>query len=802
MADLIKTTQVAAQVESDPSPIVKVTQVAAQTETAPPPIMRVYQICAQVEYIGSDSFRVYQCLAQFGAKPHYDTTEILPDRDGLRAGTWGVHGASELSTDYHEAINSVDTNQDGIADDWPAGPTFFPEYVYLTNPAIGNYIDFHLRAGNGATALSDHQLFVASQTISSTGAVTYTVALYQGNPATVGTAIFTYTGAPCGTGGSYPNTPVVTTCGEGTILDIPEGHTKSISDYEDLWVRITISAAATGQVSFGRICLRYPGTSRAEGPGYTSFWLSGVDLTGNILAESLRITKDLQNRSTMEVKLVDVPGTKHILPGEVVYFYWQDRCLFGGRIETVDEEYPEGHYDDYLIIHLRCVDWTRILDRFTVADSWIDTTLDEIVRQIFEDDATGLMEEGITLGEIPSFSFDKVNARREKVSDLLRELCDLAGYSWSIHPATRVLTIREKSGYAAPWTIGDGYTDYRGLRFSRSLDQYRNVQWLVGGKCETSTRTEYFHGHPSTDQTTRPRTFTVSYPISREPTISIKLSGEGAFTAIPSNRIGIKGIDTDETGVIAANPTGWKKWFWSKDDPEISQQSDDDGTANPTLTTEDTIKVEYIGLFPLIGYEESLSGIAERSAAEGGSGRYENVEEDEKTDTLDLAEDRCNRLLAQFGRVPATLKYQIDRDGLEPGMIQPITISGHGVNADYLIEELTITFPKVDLSMLRCDVQSLDGERQEGWVDFWRKSQQAGRKFSLRENEIVANVHTETDTVDIADTITDSVNGSVIIPEETSDPYSIGMYGTVTVDSVEYDLWRYGWSRYGEEITV
>lgn len=797
MADLIKTTQVAAQVESDPSPIIRVSQVAAQTETAPPPIMRVYQICAQVEYIGSDSFRVYQCLAQFGAKPHYETSELLPDRDGLRAGTWGVHGALSGSTDYHEAINSIDANQDGIADDWPAGPTFFPEYVYLTNPAVGNYIDFHLRAGNGATALMDHQLFVASQTISSTGAVTYTIGLYQGNPATTGTLVFSYAGAPCGTGGSYPNTPVVTTCGEGTVLDIPEGHTKAISNYEDLWVRITISAAATGQVAFGRVCLRYPAPPRGyEGPGYTSFTVGGVDLTGYLLNEKVRINKDLQNRSTLEAWLRDDTCSLHIQPGEVVYFYFEDSCIFGGKVETVDEEIPGCLSDSPLIIKLKCVDWTRILDRFTVADSWENQSLETIVREILEDDTLLTDSEGITLGDVPTFPFDKVNFRREKASECLRELCQLAGLSWSIHPYTRVLTIRENATYRAPWTIGDSNETYRRLTLSRSLNQYRNVQWLVGGVGQTSERTETYHGHPSTDQTTRPRTFTMSYPIAQAPTIRVCRST--VWESVPSTRIGIRGVDTDDNADATST---WAKWFWTKGEKEISQNSKDDATYNPTLTTEDILEVTYIGLFPITGYERDETGIAARSASEGGSGIYEWVEEDEKTDSLTLAEDRCLRLLQQFGRVPHTLRYEIDQSGLEPGMLQSIAIAKHGIDAEYMIEELTITFPKPDLTIMRTWVQALDGERQEGWVDYWRRAGLSGRDYSIRENEVVSIFQAPSDTVTISDLLEDSVNdGAITFPGEEEDPYSVGLYGTVTVDSVEYPLWRYGRSHYGEPI--
>lgn len=748
----------------------------------------------------ADQIRLHQIVMQSAGVPIHTYSELLPDYDGAKVGSWGVHNAVE----YHDAINSKDDDQDDIPNEWPAGPSYMPAYIYLDNPVDNDYIDFRLKAGNGADTRTDHKLLIYTQQL--VGAVadcpTYRPKLYQGDPANGGTLVYDYTGSPnFGSGAASPTTIDLDACGEAYESKIPEGYSKLITDYSDLWVRIVIEnthpAGNPIQVAIGRICLRYPAPPRGdEGPGYTSLWISGVDWTDRLLTDSLRITKDLQNRSTMEVRLVDITGTKHLLPGEEVYFYFEDRCLFGGKVETVDEEYPEGHYDDYLIISLRCADWMRLLDRFTVADSWEGATLETIITEMFTYDTKLVDKEGIILGSIPSFTYDgKVNFRREKVSNCLRELLELPGFIAAIHPHTKTLTIYERSTYRAPWTIGDDDQEYRGLRFSRSLDQYRNVQWLVGGKGETAERTEYFHGHPSTDESTRQRTFNLGYPCARVPTVSVKRSGDPDYTV---QDVGIRGVDTDGDTSIS----GWKQWFWSRDQTEITQNSAEDAVNNATLTTDDILMVTYIGLYPLTGYEENQIGISERMEAEGGSGRYENVEEDAKTDSMPLVEERCLRLLEQFGRVPATLRYEVDKDGLEPGMLQSIVIAGHGVNAEYMIEEMTITFLDPELTMIRVSVQALDGERQEGWVDFWRRSQEAGKKLSIREDEVVGIFQTLSDTVEITETFTESVHGSVTIPDWDDDPFSAGIYGEITVSGIRYPKFRYGRSRYAAPIAI
>lgn len=533
--------------------------------------------------------------------------------------------------------------------------------------------------------------------------------------------------------------------------------------------------------------------------------ISGVERTGQILRRTFTIEKSLGTRTILQVKLLDTTRQWHPRPGETVYFIWGSDVLFGGRIESVQEMLPCA-VGGPSILSIKCVDWSRLFDRYVVNEAYESQTLAAIVSDIIQ--KTPLWMDGILIGQIPDFTLDKIRFPSVKVADALRELCQLTGFTYSVSPE-KVLTIRDRSTYSAPWTIGDtapALKTYRGLTVDRTLSQYRNVQYIVGGKDLTEERVETFHGETTTEAAgSKKRTFNLHYPCGVTPTIKRFAAGEWPSGSYTLQRVGVRGVDKDNdltlTDPATGNPT-WAQWFWQKDKTEIGQNSASDEDDNPTLTPNETLEVTYQGLYPLLSEKRDNANIAERANAEDGSGIYEAIEEDEKIDTLSLAEEKAIRLLEQFGRIPDTVKFQVDLPGLEPGHLMSIVLSDHAIDAQFMVEEVRYSFPDSQLSFIRCDVVALDGERQEGWADYWRRAAKAGRKFSLRENEVVHKFVTEEDTITIADTLTESEHGSVTIPPWDQDPFSFALLGVLTVGGVNYGKARVGRSRIGEPHAV
>jgi hypothetical protein len=559
--------------------------------------------------------------------------------------------------------------------------------------------------------------------------------------------------------------------------------------------------------AFGRVALQYPSAPVAlEGPGRTSLWISDVEWQPmrDGSASSLQITKDFGNRTTLKVRLRDNTRSRFLRVGEEVFFYFLDRCVFGGTIERVRSWFDGDIQTNPLIQQIECVDWSRMLERFIVAEAWDDTSLEGILRKILEESTLLASKEGITLGTVPAFTFTRVAFKYNRANDAIRELCEKAGgLTHSIHPYTRVLSVYDRVTHNAPWTIGDAGTErYRNLSLDSTIGQYRNVQWIVGGQAETAELVEKIPGQGEpTDPDDRQRTFPLSYEVSRIVSI-VRVTG-----GTPSDplRLGIRGIDKDNDLEIAdpeGNPA-WPQWFYRRGEIQLSQNAARDNTLNPTLAPTEYLEVHYFGLMPAIGCERNEAGVSERARVDGGSGVWEAVDEDEKLDLLQLLEDRANRLLEQFGRVPRTLKYEIERAGLEIGHLQAIKLAALAVDAQFMVEAINYSFPDPELTQMRVRITTLDGESQGGWASYWRKIAAAGRKFSIREGDTVLKfVQPEEDLV-FTDTVEDSVNGSVTIPALELDPYSVAGLGLITTGWGEtFGLWRLGRSRIGVPYAV
>jgi hypothetical protein len=507
--------------------------------------------------------------------------------------------------------------------------------------------------------------------------------------------------------------------------------------------------------------------------------VSGEDVTPKV-ADSIRVSTSLQERGVASFTIIDQTGTRHFDIGETVLVLWDGTRIFGGQISTVEEELPKYGYPP-LVSSIEANDWSRTFDRYFVAASYEQKTVKDIAKDIINVQTLIGTEDGITIGTIPGFIISKVVYPYSYVSDCLRDLCTMSGLSWRVTP-NKVLEFYDQVGFEAPFTIGDGGRQtYRGLKHSKSSQQYRNSQWITGGKNKTEELPEErFKGDGER------RTFTLSYPIAEITSIT-RDDGSGPVT----QRIGVKGTDVDGDVTV----TSWAQWFWSPNEKEITQNSASD-PANPILGTSGVIVVTYKGYYPVVTLERDETKIAARKAIEGGSGIYEAVQEESDLDSLDLAKVEARRLLVQYGRIPGKLQYEVDEFGLLPGHLQTITLAGHSVTAvQYMVDEVEFTFP--GFFLFRCGVSALDGERLDGWVDFWRAAIAAGRKASYRENEVAEKVVGPEETITFTDTLEESVHGSVTIPAATTDPYTRALIGSVTIGSEVIPLWVIGRSKIG-----
>jgi len=355
-----------------------------------------------------------------------------------------------------------------------------------------------------------------------------------------------------------------------------------------------------------------------------------------------------------------------------------------------------------------CGDYSYLLQRRFVADSYDNQTLAQIVADIISDKFPneGFTQVGVETGPtIERAVFNYIFA-----ADAFDQLSDITGYHWYVD-TDKDIHFEQRNTTTAPFDQTDASNDFLIESMEHAIDdkRYRNRQIVRAGTDVTASRVETLDANTT-------RVFTLIFPVAEAPTIRTDIgSGFAART------VGIRGVDTA------------KDWYWQKDDHQITQ--DDGGTI---LTGSHQIEVTYKGLFPLVVAARDDVEIAARVAVEGGDAFYDNIASEPEIDELDAATAIATGLLRRFGELPEYITYDTDGSGLRAGQLQTVNLTAHSLNDTYLISEISAK----DLGgptggYVRYSVKAVTGEDVGGWERFFMNIVRGGRKFVLRENEVV-----------------------------------------------------------------
>lgn len=451
-----------------------------------------------------------------------------------------------------------------------------------------------------------------------------------------------------------------------------------------------------------------------------TFLIGGADQTALVEVDSLEIEDGLNARNTASFRLFDRAGAYRPANGAEVIIADGAVRRFAGTIDQPEETQPIG--TKALEGRIQCVGYEQVCDRHLVARVYENQTLGQIIRDIMTQDLAG---ENITVNNVQEGPvLTKVVFNYQTVSAALNELCELTGYAWYID-YYRDLHVFSRETNAAPFAITDSVspTVYRNMRVTRPRDQYRNRQIVRAGHDETALLPETFAGDGQR------RTFTVQHPLAKKPTIYVN------GTAVADTDIGIRGLDQG------------KRWYWAKGEKEVTQAD-----TEVTLAAADVLRVDYIGQVPIYVQAQDDDEISRRAAEEGGSGVYEAIEDCPDIDDRALAIEKARGLLRRYGRIPRVVEFETDQDGLAAGQLVNIKVAAHQLDGQFLID--SVRAKDVRGRFLRCTVRALDGESVGGWADFFRKLAQAGRKFVIRENEVVMLLRSMRDAVVCGDSLT------------------------------------------------
>lgn len=499
-------------------------------------------------------------------------------------------------------------------------------------------------------------------------------------------------------------------------------------------------------------------------PGVTNFTLQigPVDVTPLLRVYTYRLRQELNGRDELEFTLISnqasyildetgnpildelgnpIPtedSTGYVpLLGQQVILSIDGGLIFNGSVHERDVEFLSEADSDYTVIQVRCVDLNELADRHIVGEVYENQSAGAIVRAIV---AKYLAAELIQIGDVQDGPMvSRVVFSYRTAAACFDELSEQSGMHWNIDQQ-RTMHFFSRTTAPAPFTITSANAVFRGLRGSRTRNQYRNVQYVDGGHGVTDPRNERFKG----DSTLR--SFNVEYPVYQKPTITRNFLAQ---------TVGIRGIDTGQ------------QWFWNKGETAIGQGDGD------VMAATDFLDVLYQGLYPLLQIVESTASILERQLVEGGTGRYESLDRDDQLDGQALVEEKGMSLLRRYGSLDEVIDFETDVPGLAIGQLVTVLVPELGLDGGFLITHLETQSLLPETRRFR--VTATTGELKGTFQDFFARLLTTERPITIREGEVLQEVMALHDLVGVTDSV-----------EATLADFAIGEFGTGEVGTGEF----------------
>jgi hypothetical protein len=433
-----------------------------------------------------------------------------------------------------------------------------------------------------------------------------------------------------------------------------------------------------------------------------TYTIAGQSVT--VQRSSLNYNDRRNERTTCSFTVVE--PTFEIDVGMEVWVKEGADTVFAGTIDNLKEY---GKNEKYVAVS--CVDFSQLIDKRAIPLTFVNTLAGNIARAFITEK---FAEEGITAGTIHDgpvitkavFPYDNGNIA-------MNYLADLTGFSWSIDHNKR-LNFYDRSTYLAPFSLTDKSLNYEGMQVQKTRGQYRNQQYVRGGKDLTQ---EIVKEKPTPKPDGVSKTFVVRLPIALKPRIFID------DIEVDPSLIGVNGFDKN------------KKYYFSFGSNTITQDD-----AEPILTEVQKLEITYRGLYPMRVAAENAEGITERKAIEGGSGIYENVVDEESLDTREAAFEFANAKLDKFSVIPKVITFNTHEPGLKAGQLLPIQNTKFRLDGSYLIESVTA---RDNGGLTQYAVKCLDGSTLGGWEQFFKSLIKGNKKLVIRENEILVLLITQ-----------------------------------------------------------
>ena len=412
---------------------------------------------------------------------------------------------------------------------------------------------------------------------------------------------------------------------------------------------------------------------------------------------------------------------------------------------------------------------------------------DAIVRIV--DDLTPLKDEGVTTTGVINDRSLVLSTKvfdRKLAKQAITDICDEYDLVFWIDDS-KVLNVLSSATNAAPSGFGEGALGYSRVKVTEGRKDYRNVQYLSGGKAAILPRVET-HTMQGDD-----KRFDLHYDIGARPKIEESTDGVN-FNTVSPIRLGIRDADDEDLTV----PPGKKKnyqyrWFWSRGQKTIAfnnniETNEDDletGTFGK-LNDGDIVRVSYTGLQRILVRADDINEQLDRAAIEGGTGIYEDTSEERDIEDADAAARLSEKILSRHGRLPVKIEIGHMTSGFRSGQTIPIDFPKLGVKGDYLITSVDSRDLSGDGETIEYSMTIEPRQRPRSLFEFWRQVTR-DKEIDLR-SEGQRKLHTMRKGVELHSVgeVSVAVDSNDEVVDISTDFGSIAVMGSARMGSIYF----------------
>lgn len=390
--------------------------------------------------------------------------------------------------------------------------------------------------------------------------------------------------------------------------------------------------------------------------------IGGVDKTSSVDWNSLRIENVLTKQvDKCSFRIMTHQGNYYrpVIGKEVIVTDTGTR-VFGGLIVRATNK-----SDAVGVVHweVECVDYSRLLDQYLIAETYENMTVNEIIADI----ALNWLPAGFTTVQVDcSVTVDYIQFKYEPPSECLRQLADLTGHDFYVD-YYKDIYFKSPQSTPAPFDITDdsGTYDNKSLVIRSDNSQMRNSILVRGGEYEGTKFTASMRADG------KQIVFNLPYKYKE---FSATLTGN------PLN-LGVDYIDPADSYHALYNFN--EKLLRFKETDKPSQDA--------------TLSFSGKPLLPVVVRVSDSVAIAETQAAEGqGDGVYEYLVVDKSINTQVAARERAAAEIQTYGETLSEGDFDTETAGLHAGMRITIDSDMRDVHEDYIINRVTSTMQTPD----------------------------------------------------------------------------------------------------------